>query len=109
MTLLQEKATERVKRGASWLDKVEPDWAVLIDKETLELQIPWRCVLGQVFEDRIYGMNGYGFGRTVLTDAEIVEYGFDVTDLYSVTDLDSVTYESLTAAWIDAIDERTAS
>lgn len=90
--------THRVKRGIAWLDETVPDWRVVINLETLEMQRPWRCVLGQIFADHANGYeetNGFGYalrtygGPTWLAqDVWAREHGFDHTD-----------YELLDSVW----------
>jgi hypothetical protein len=40
---------ERVAKGAALLDREEPGWEQRIDLETLALDDPCKCILGQLF------------------------------------------------------------
>jgi hypothetical protein len=43
--------SERVQRGADWLDENEPDWVARIDLGRLLLHSPCRCICGQPYGD----------------------------------------------------------
>lgn len=47
--------TERVQRGASWLDEVRPNWRSQINPDRLDIASGWNCVLGQVFHGESRG------------------------------------------------------
>lgn len=51
MNAYLDEVAERVTRGAEWLDANVPGWVERVDVETLDLQSPCRCVLGQLYED----------------------------------------------------------
>jgi hypothetical protein len=58
-----EAARERVRRGANYLDEVDPGWDARLDPETLELSDGTCCVLGQ-----LHGDFRLGLGRSALFD-----------------------------------------
>jgi hypothetical protein len=58
-----DAARERVRRGADYLDDVDPGWDARLDPETLELSDGTCCVLGQ-----LHGDFRLGLGRSALFD-----------------------------------------
>lgn len=53
---------ERVQAGAAWLDaNVEEGWVNRIALPYLNINSPFCCVLGQLFEDQKEWVNGYYF------------------------------------------------
>jgi hypothetical protein len=58
-----EAARERVHRGATYLDDVDPGWDARLDPETLELSDGTCCILGQ-----LHGDFRLGLGRSALFD-----------------------------------------
>jgi hypothetical protein len=109
--ITEEAVQERVERGASYLDEVDPGWHRRVDAETLELEDGEHCVLGQ-----LHGGFRIGLGRShVLSLSSApraslspVAYGFKcvegVSDAWQARD-----YELLTAAWREAVRTRTAA
>jgi len=103
-----EAVQERVRRGASYLDDVDPEWYERIDREALSLDSGRRCVLGQ-----LHGEFRLGLGRSGLISMSSapraslspVAYGFmcveDVPAVWQARD-----YELLTAAWRQAVQAR---
>lgn len=76
--------TERVLRGARWLDKVRPNWFNEVDLGTLDLGSSCHCVLGQIvsYEAKRAEDGAYG-DLSHLNDIEDTLYemsnqGFDV-------------------------------
>ena len=65
---------DRVTKGRELLDEQMPNWCDSVDLEELNLDSPWKCVLGQVYgkprEDNQpqWGGNNSGFnkGRKIL-------------------------------------------
>lgn len=54
--------SERVARGAAWLDQVRPGWRDAIVLDTLDLISPCDCVLGQVYAQvSVAGRSGYWY------------------------------------------------
>jgi hypothetical protein len=106
-----ENARERVRRGATYLDDVDPEWYRRVDAETLELADGRHCVLGQ-----LHGEFRLGLGRSQLISLSSapraslspVAYGFkcvdDVPDAWQERD-----YHLLNAAWTEAVRRRQAA
>jgi len=109
--ITEEKVRERVRRGAEYLDDMDPGWHRRVDADTLELEDGQHCVLGQ-----LHGGFRLGLGRShVLSLSSApraslspVAYGFKcvegVSDEWQARD-----YELLTAAWREAVRARTAA
>lgn len=105
-----EGVRERVRRGAEYLDEVDPGWHRRVNAETLELEDGKHCVLGQ-----LHGEFRLGLGRSRLISLSSapraslspVDYGFKcvegVSDAWQARD-----YELLTAAWREAVRTRAA-
>lgn len=103
-----EKARERVDRGATYLDEVDPEWYRRVDSDTLELGDGQHCILGQ-----LHGEFRLGLGRSHLitmssaprASLSPVHYGFKcvegVSDEWQARD-----YDLLNAAWKDAVQRR---
>jgi hypothetical protein len=47
----EEAITERVEKGAAWLDQHKPEWYLKIDVAALNLADSCRCVLGQLWAE----------------------------------------------------------
>lgn len=101
-------ARQRVRRGATYLDDLDPDWHRRVDPDTLELANGQACVLGQ-----LHGDFRMGLGRAQilnLTSAprpslSPVAYGFQC--LQRVPDAaQDRDYDLLNRAWQEAIRER---
>lgn len=102
------KVRERVQRGASYLDDVDPEWYRHVNSETLELDDGQHCVLGQ-----LHGEFRLGLGRSHLINVSSapraslspVSYGFkcveDVPEEWQAYD-----YELLNEAWTEAVRAR---
>lgn len=93
---MAEKTVTRVERGAALLDARRPGWDALIDLGKLDLNNPWRCVLGQTY-------GGYAEGVDTLfhrDPGEGYRYGFS-----SVWD---EGYDVLTESWRELITARRA-
>jgi hypothetical protein len=107
--ITEDEVQERVERGATYLDGVDPGWHRRVDAETLELEDGEHCVLGQ-----LHGGFRLGLGRShVLSLSSApqaslspVAYGFKcvegVSEAWQARD-----YELLTAAWREAVRKRT--
>lgn len=90
MTLSIEDAKERARRGAALLTECYPEWDSVtewrrkIDLAKLELSDPYRCVLGQTYDDYDRGCEIlFGIVCVTVLDPDfckIVEHGFSVMD-----------------------------
>lgn len=106
--ITEEKVRKRVRRGAEYLDRVDPGWAGRIDAETLELEDGRQCVLGQ-----LHGEFQLGLGRSdVLTLSSApraslspVTYGFKCVEGVS-EEWQARDYELLTQMWTEAVRRR---
>lgn len=89
--------SERVQRGAAWLDTERPGWAGEIDLGQLILSSPCRCVLGQLYGDYVDAplVDEHG-------DQAGVEHGFNAA-------LTGTEYDALEAEWRRVITERRAA
>lgn len=106
--ITEEKVQERVRRGAEYLDDMDPGWHRRVNADTLELEDGRHCVLGQ-----LHGEFRLGLGRShVITLSSApraslspVAYGFKcvegVSDEWQARD-----YELLTQAWRTAVRSR---
>lgn len=102
------KAYERVRRGAAYLDEVDPGWHRRIDAEALALDDGQYCILGQ-----IHGEFRLGLGRSGLISLSSaprasmspVAYGFTcvggVSEAWQQRD-----YAFLNDAWTEAVRDR---
>lgn len=100
-----EKVRERVERGATYLDDVDPAWYRRVDAETLELEDGRHCILGQ-----LHGEFRLGLGRShIITMSSApraslspVSYGFKcvegVPEPWQARD-----YDLLNEAWKEAV------
>lgn len=101
-------ARQRVRRGASYLDELDPGWHTRVDPDTLELASGRACVLGQ-----LHGDFRMGLGRAQilnLTSApraslSPVAYGFQCLQRVPDTAQDR-DYDLLNHAWQEAVRER---
>jgi len=92
---------ERVAAGAAWLDERKPGWERKIDLAALQIKLPCRCVLGQVFAGgREWGRNGWGYARREWPEANPAALGFAAVD---------ADYPALDEAWITLLKERFSS
>ena len=71
----------RVERGAKWLDEVDPTWYNQIDLESLDMDQPCGCVLGQLVRD-------VGPGRTFF-DAVLSDW-YENEDKYDAEQVEAV-------------------
>jgi hypothetical protein len=100
-----EKVRERVERGATYLDDVDPAWYRRVDAETLELEDGRHCILGQ-----LHGEFRLGLGRSHLitmssaprASLSPVAYGFKcvegMPEPWQARD-----YDLLNEAWREAV------
>lgn len=103
--ITEENVRERVRRGAEYLDDMDPGWHRRVDADTLELEDGQHCVLGQ-----LHGDFRLGLGRSqVLTLSSApraslspVAYGFKCVEGVS-EEWQARDYELLTAAWRTAV------
>lgn len=92
--------SERVQRGAEWLDTHRDTWFSDINLDELILSSPCDCVLGQ-----LYG--GFDDRPDDLEDAE--DYGFNVQPHMSGSAEIAAEYDALEAEWRRVITERRAA
>lgn len=67
----------RVRKGAKFLDKVRPGWALKIKVPTLDLENGDRCILGQLYGDYSDGINKLLPGDD---DERPIAHGFIASD-----------------------------
>lgn len=93
--------SERVQRGAEWLDTERPGWFGEIDLSLLDLAECCLCVIGQVFGCYATERNPFDINRAVA-----VEHGFnagiDSSNWYAEN-------RELQAEWVRVITERRAA
>lgn len=125
--VVMEEVTKRVERGAAWLDVHQPGWVNEIDLTKLNLDDPFKCVLGQVFEraGKSSGASGYelGLARFIEIPSVAEEYsdslegfstdhGFNTFAMYNVKvgpqiyPIIKTSYSMLDAAWFSLIASR---
>lgn len=98
---IEEKRAEAdaaVARGIAWLDKNIKDWRPQIDVDSLDLQYPCGCVLGQIEGDFFRAVWEYDLSRQ-----EAHKLGLAAPI--------GLPYRTLTAAWkraLRGLDERAA-
>jgi len=103
-----ENARERVERGATYLDEVDPGWYRRVDSDTLELGDGRHCILGQ-----LHGEFRLGLGRSHLitmssaprASLSPANYGFKCMDGVS-DEWQARDYALLNAAWKEAVRTR---
>jgi hypothetical protein len=103
-----EQVRERVRRGADYLDSVDPDWYRRVDSETLELEDGRHCVLGQ-----LHGEFRLGLGRSHLISMSSapraslspVAYGFKCVE-HVPDEWQAYDYDLLNEAWKEAVRTR---
>lgn len=89
---------DSVERGAALLDEKVPGWEAKIDLDTLDLYVPCKCVLGQLFGR---GDSAYTHGLHMLNlfgFKEEIAHGFEARS--------TGTYTSLTTRWRRVIRRR---
>lgn len=116
--------TRRARAGALYLDNVRPGWAERVNVDTLDMDDPRYCVLGEVFAYErppdVKNVFLWAVDKLLLSDAEQDKYGFDahitgIEDEYGlyVEDGDEQTEKGLpapctllAAAWREEIAAR---
>jgi hypothetical protein len=103
---MRETVAARVARGAALLDRQIPGWERRIDLETLHLQSPCLCVLGQLHPGQEFANTAYscGLDRLALTTTQGYYHGFDAG--CPSVDAEDGDYDALTAEWHQVITER---
>ncbi len=86
----REAAERAVDRGITWLDANIPKWREKIDVKSLKLQLPCKCVLGQLDGDFYEAV-----WRRRLDRDEVLGYGFAASS--------GIPYGTLTGAWRRAL------
>lgn len=104
-------ARTRVRRGAAYLDDVDPEWYRQIDPETLELSSGSSCVLGQLHGDFRMGLSRsqlINMSSAPRTSLSPVSYGFKCIE--GVGDaVQERDYRYLNRAWRAAVLRRKAA
>ena len=103
-----DAARRRARRGADYLDDVDPGWFARLDAATLELSDGSCCVLGQ-----LHGEFRLGLGRSALFDLSSapranlspVRLGF-LCRQDAPAPLKALDYAYLNRAWRDEIEQR---
>lgn len=96
-----EDAREYIAPIVTLLDEDRPGWSNLVNVETLQLMDPWNCVLGQVYESWLDGVNAL---ETLVKTRGIDDVNVDVSYATAVTNS-----EPIGLAWFELIRERQAS
>ena len=103
-----DAARVRVRRGASYLDQVDPGWHGRIQSRTLELADGQACVLGQLHGDYRLGLGRarvLDFSSAPIASLSPVDLGFQAhADLGEA--VEGLDYAFLTRAWREAIHKR---
>ena len=85
--------TERVQRGAAFLDETRPGWWRVIDLGLLDIASPCRCTLGQLGA-------WDGIGATLAIACGFLSY------CAAVGEHPTAEYAELTAAWRELTEKR---
>lgn len=99
---------ERVARGAALLDEREPGWHQRIDLETLDMELPCNCVLGQLHHDQDDPLAGDGYWPA-LEELGIPAWPVSKPAAYAFAADKIGGYPALTAAWRELIESRRAA
>jgi hypothetical protein len=98
--------TERVAKGAAFLDESEPSWWQVIDLDALDMEQGCNCVLGQLHpsntDEELHYLGAlfqFGLPHGPDSDADI-SLGFFTED--------PLEWAPLTEAWRNLIEERRA-
>jgi hypothetical protein len=105
-TLVRTSTLERrARRGARHLDRVGPDdWIEQIDLDHLDIQLPRRCVIGQLYghyHRHCESVVKRGWLRLLPRGLRSDHLGFSLNKLYSWDQFQRImwTYQELTDAW----------
>lgn len=105
-----EHAHDRVRRGAAYLDDVDPGWYRRVDPTTLELSSGSSCILGQLHGDFRMGLSRshlINLSSAPRASLSPVSYGFQC-----VSGVDDAAqdrdYTYLNQAWQEAVRQRHA-
>lgn len=98
---MNEKALERARRGAAWLDKMlGPGWRRKIKRRRLDMSIgrygECGCILAQLYDD-------YRKGAVEVGIADPYGRRADALGFFSLTS--SIPFEDLTEAWRQVLRE----
>lgn len=81
----QDTIRRRVNRGIKLLNLRQVGWAKRIDLNTLDINYPTKCVLGQLFGNDIYGLDLLQLNReqevTHGFNSKIGQYDYDMPRL----------------------------
>lgn len=94
---------ENVLRGAQLLDKKRPNWYNEIDLEKLDIKSIDNCVLGQLYDYFVTGLDELGVDYSNASESL---HGFDIHLESSHQTGQDVAYEQLRLAWIEEIKKR---
>ncbi len=97
---MNELARERIEKGIALLDEKAPGWRDKINVEKLCLDLPSRCIIGQLYGgttgDYIIGCRRL-FGAS-WRHGDVAAYGFEEDN--------KVSYTALTEGWKDELAAR---
>ena len=105
-----DRLTDRVRRGAKWLDRAAGGWTSLVEVATLDMSDPGQCVLAQVFgrvgDAYLRGLTRLSLDAPPGADPYRLawEHGFEVAS--PDQDLAPLAYDVLTQAWKAEIESR---
>lgn len=99
---------ERIAKGIALLDKEVPGWCERVDIKVLDLGSPFKCVLGQVFQEEAMESDeeedGFGFGIHFFQLDKPTDYGFDKRSMFDGgVRVTHEEYPNLTADWRRAV------
>lgn len=88
-----------VRAGICLLDRIKPEWRQLVDRDTLDMRDPLRCIAGQVFANEGGSgshLDGYSYLLT-----EVMKPGWDDCDHGFYIHPEGSDYAGLKNAWIE--------
>jgi hypothetical protein len=97
--ICEQEVTEGIPIAARMADEVDPDWYKGIDTETLRMENPNHCIVGQLYPDVIYSAGiVWVFGEDPFTSFREYcgGYGFFLSDVLGSGD----------ELWIKEIEDR---
>lgn len=68
---------DRVAKGATMLDRWSPGWRDKIDREILDINHPFKCILGQTYGVYSEGCLALGISPTPHVEGNSFSYGLD--------------------------------
>jgi hypothetical protein len=99
---------ERVERGAAFLDEHAAGWESRIDDQRLAMNLPCRCILGQIFKEQAAPYNGYEWAIVEFSDNEkwYSDGAFRWSIWHGFTTEDGRPFQQLEDAWLDLMADR---